>query len=86
MKYVEELKPGDFFIIETSKRFILTSDFRVKNKKKYHCAVSIDNGFSNWIPEDEVVEIADLYYRDKDNNILLVKEYVNDSSEDKNIY
>lgn len=86
MKYIEELKPGDFFIIDTSKRFILTSDFKIKDKKKYHSAVSIENGFSNWIPEDQVVDIADLYYRDKDNNILLVKEYVDESSKDKNIY
>jgi hypothetical protein len=86
MKYIEELKPGDFFVSSFNKRFILSADFRIRDKKKYHCAVSIEDGFFSWLPEDDIVDIADLYYRDKDSNILLVKEYKDDTSEDKKLY
>lgn len=86
MKYIEELNPGDLFISNLNQRFILTADFKTRDSKKYHCAVSLENGFLHWIPTDDIVDIADLYYRDKENNILLVKEYRNESIENKNIH
>ena len=48
-------------------------------------SVSIDNGTCKWFQSTEEIEILDLYYRDKDGNILLVKEYKDDSTENKNI-
>ena len=86
MKYIEEIQPGDIFIWK-KQRYVLSSDFRpFKNNKTRHMSVSIDSGTCKWFQSTEEVEILDLYYRDKDGNILLVKEYKNDSTENKNIH
>lgn len=85
MKYIEEIKPGDIFLWK-KQRYVLSSDYRpFKNGSTRHMSVSIENGTCKWFKSDEIVEILDLYYRDKDGNILLVKEYKDDNPENKNI-
>jgi len=78
MKYLEELKPGDLFLID-KKRFILTGDFKsTKDQKTKKMSIDIQTGFASWLVEDSVVESLDLYYRDKDGNILALKEHKNE--------
>ena len=48
-------------------------------------SVSIDTGICKWFQSSEVINILDLYYRDEDGNILLVKEFKDDSDKNKNI-
>tara|TARA_Y100000385_G_C12782831_1_gene504245 strand:- start:115 stop:363 length:249 start_codon:yes stop_codon:yes gene_type:complete len=82
MKYIEEINPGDVFIWK-EKRYVLSSDFRpFKNNKTRHMSIAIENGVCKWFASDEAVEIAELFYRDKEGNILLVKEFKDDSTKD----
>lgn len=81
MKYVEELKPGDLFLVN-NERFILTSDFRLSKEDKYkRLSVNISNGFLQWVEDDKIVESLDLYFRDKEGNIIALKEIKNEYSE-----
>lgn len=84
MKYVEELSPGDFFQYKNHK-LVLSSDFKKNKTDLSYRAVSIENGSAMWINSSDIVETIDLYYRDKEGNILLVKEYKDDFIENKNI-
>jgi|688.fasta_scaffold42993_3 hypothetical protein len=78
MKYLEELKPGALFVLNNEK-FILTADFKqYKNQKSKKMAINLETGFVNWVLEDAIVEILDLYYRDKDANIIALKERKNE--------
>jgi len=84
MKYIEELSPGEIFSWK-NQRYVLSSDFRpFKDGYTKHMSVSINNGSCKWFSSNECVEIVDLYRRDKDGNILLVKEY--DDTKNKDIY
>ena len=84
MKYLEELKPGDLFTIN-GRRFILTSDFRSdKNLKSKKLSIDIENGFPNWIMDDTIVEVLDLYYRDTEGHIISLKEYNNEYTDKTN--
>jgi len=72
MKYLEELGGGDLFIYE-DKKYALTSDYRIRNKKDQKQCISMDNGFSRWLDAATIVDFLDLYYRDIDGNILPIK-------------
>lgn len=75
MKYIEELKPGDLFAYKDCK-FLLTSNFKRKSNNTIHYeAIALDNGSSRWLAADYIVDVVDLYYRDKEGNILLLKEF-----------
>lgn len=81
MKYVEELNPGDLFL-NNNQRFILTSDYKLSKDNRYKkLAINISNGFAHWIDSSEIVEIVDLYFRDKEGNIIALKEIKNEYSE-----
>lgn len=73
MKYLEELKSGDLFL-RKDEIFLKTMDFKGSNRYKYYC-ISIKNGTGSWLDGDESVDIIDLYKRDKDGNILSIKNY-----------
>lgn len=72
MKYLEELNGGDLFIYD-DKKYVLTSDYRVRDKKDQKECISMDNGFSRWLDASTIVDFLDLYYRDIDGNILPIK-------------
>jgi hypothetical protein len=74
MKYIEELSSGDCFI-HNSRKFLLTSDFR---KNGHRLAYSLTDGFSSWLDEQQIVELLPIYFLDKDNNIIPIKEHKND--------
>lgn len=74
MKYLEELGGGDLFIYE-DKKYVLTSDYRIRNKKDQKQCISMDNGFSRWLDASTIVDFLDLYYRDIDGNILPLKTF-----------
>lgn len=81
MKYVEELKPGDLFLVKND-RFILTSDYKISKSNRYkRLSVNVNNGFLQWIDDGEAVDVLDLYYRDKEGNIIALKEIKNEYSE-----
>lgn len=75
MKLVEELKFGDAFSIGSNNFFLLTHDFRLRNKKKEYQALDLVSGFYKWISSDTIVNLIGLYTTDKDNNIVAIKEY-----------
>lgn len=77
MKYLEELIIGDLFAYKNT-YFILTCDFKIIEDNKHHLCISIDNGFSYWMPGNTSIEILDLYFRDKEGNIIAVKERKNE--------
>jgi hypothetical protein len=81
MKYLEELNPGSLFVMNGDK-FILSADFKqYKDQKSKKMAINITTGFVNWIVDDAIVDTLDLYYRDKDANIIALKEYKNEYTE-----
>jgi hypothetical protein len=84
MKYLEELNAGDLFLWNNDK-FILTTDFKQsKEDKSKKMAINIQNGSVQWIIEDAIIEDLDLYYRDKDANIVALKERKNEYTEKNN--
>jgi hypothetical protein len=76
MKYLEELDNGSIFSLDNN-RFILSSDFRIKNKIKQKMCISLINGSTQWFDDNSMVEYIDLYYRDIDGNILPIKSIEN---------
>lgn len=74
MKYLEELNNGDIFLLNDN-RFVLSADFRKKNKDIQKMCINISNGFIQWFDSSTIVEHLDLYYRDTEGNILSLKEY-----------
>jgi hypothetical protein len=74
MKYLEELSGGHLFIYE-DKKYVLTSDYRIRNKKDQKQCISMDNGFNRWLDASTIVDFLDLYYRDIDGNILPLKTF-----------
>ena len=70
MKYVEELESGDFFNVDHHK-YVMTTDVKANGQRM---AVSIQNGSIRWFAPETVSTIQDIYYRDEENNILLVKD------------
>jgi hypothetical protein len=72
MKYLEELESGNIFIIDENK-YVISSDFRARNKNIQRMCVSLSNGLIKWIDNSAMVEHADLYYRDGEGNILPLK-------------
>jgi hypothetical protein len=84
MKYLEELKPGDLLVYKDA-RFILTNDYKQrKNDISHYSVVNIQDGSIRWLPSDAIVENADLYVRDAEGNILLLKEFKDESDIIKN--
>ncbi len=80
-KYLEELSPGDLFVVNDN-HFILTADFtNPKSSKAQRMCISVTNGFVSWINNDTIVATVDLYYRDSDSNIIALKEYKNEYKE-----
>jgi hypothetical protein len=81
-KYIEEMDNGECFMYN-SDLYIITSDFR-KNKNLYEKkCIAIKDGSCRWMSSNSIVDKIDLFYRDKDNNILLCKEF-NDEAFKKN--
>jgi len=70
MKYIEELFPGQCFEFQKN-YFLLTQDFK-KNGERL--CVRLDNGTSNWLKADYIVNATDLFTMDKDSNIIAIKE------------
>lgn len=68
-KYIEEMQNGDCFAIDDA-YYVLTNDFR---KNGQRLAISVKDGFSRWFDGSKMVEDAQLYIMDKDNNIIPIK-------------
>jgi hypothetical protein len=83
MKYIEEIKPGDIFQIKNNK-YVLSSDYRKTKDTIKKMAISINDGLSYWFDNNTITETIDLYYRDKEGNILLLKEFKDENFNTKN--
>lgn len=70
MKYIEELENGESFESDGC-YFILTHDFK-KNGDKF--CIQLDNGFGRWFKSDNIVNLADIFTMDKDNNLIAIRE------------
>lgn len=79
MKYLEELKPGDVFFYREN-IFVFTIDFKFREKQKYCYNININSGAGVWLPENTAVEYTEIYYIDKDKNIIPVKHSTNDDT------
>lgn len=75
MKYLEELASGSVFSLNNT-HYIISADYRLRNKQKQYMCVSIQNGLIQWFDDNSLVEYIDLYHRDGDNNIIPLKEFV----------
>jgi len=85
MKYIEEIKPGDCFEYKNQK-YILTSDSRNNKGQEESKAVSMQNGFTRWLNTGLSVHRVELYLIDDDKNIIPIKEYQDEFTENKNIH
>jgi hypothetical protein len=74
MKYLEEISPGDIFVFHGD-RFVLSGDYRQSNKSIKKMAISIKNGSIQWIADNEMIELLEIFYRDQEGNLLLLKEH-----------
>jgi hypothetical protein len=75
MKYLEELSSGETFQFD-SENWIVTSDFKSNGKRLCY---NLKNGFPSWMDANYAVEISPIYTLDKNNNILPIKEYKNET-------
>jgi hypothetical protein len=85
MKYLEELSSGSSFLFHNTV-YILTKDFRQKNKNIEFFCISMIDGFIKWIPGNEIVKIVHIYYLDDEKNLVAIKEYEDDFTKNKNLY
>lgn len=70
MKYIEEIETGDCFEYK-NKFYLLTQDFK---KNGDRLCIGLLDGFSNWMPQNTIVNPTDLFTMDKENNIIAIKE------------
>lgn len=78
MKYVEELEPGDCFIVE-DKLYLLTCDFKSNGDRLCFC---LSTGLPKWFGASTIVSVNPIYSLDTNNNIVPIKERKNN---DQNI-
>jgi hypothetical protein len=85
MKYLEELSSGDSFLYNNNV-YVITKDFRIKKDNTEFCCINMFDGFVKWIQSNTVVESIVLYYLDNDKNLIAIKEYKDEFTENKNIH
>lgn len=68
-QYIEELKSGDTFLFNNI-CYVLTTDFKHNGQR---LAVSLNDGNMRWFESSSIVENNQLYFMDKDNNIIPLK-------------
>lgn len=73
-KYIEEMENGECFMYNDN-LYIITNDFRNKQDSQEKKCITLKDGSCRWMSSNSIVEKIDLFYRDKDNNILLCKEF-----------
>lgn len=84
MKYLEEINTGSCFELKEN-FYLLTKDFRSKiNNTEFFC-IDLKTGFVKWIKGNEIVKEIILYYLDDDKNLVAIKEYKDEFTENKNI-
>lgn len=76
MKYIEELEPGDCFILE-NKCYLLTCDFKSNDSRLCFC---LADGLPKWFNANTIVSLNPIYYLDLNNDIIPIKERKNHAS------
>ena len=85
MKYIEELMPGDFFEYNQEK-YILTCDMRFNKKREQKLSIKLSSGMPRWMDSGLSVDCIQLYEIDSDKNIIAIKEYKDEFTENQNIH
>ena len=70
MIYIEELEPGDCFVIENNS-YLLTCDFKANSDRLCFC---LSDGLPKWFSGSTIVSTNPIYYLDVNNNIIPIKE------------
>lgn len=70
MKYIEEIEAGDCFEFN-KKLYVLTGDFK---KNGTRLCIGLVDGSPNWLKQDSIINLTDLFTMDKENNIIAIKE------------
>lgn len=70
MKYIEELLPGSCFV-KNKQVFIVTTDHKNNGQK---LCINLKDGSSRWLGGDVIVDSADIFTLDKENNLIAIKE------------
>ena len=73
-KYIEELNPGDSFT-HLEEKYLLSYNFKKNGDRS---AINLRNGQSQWFISNQIIDVIQLYYLDKDNNIIAIKEVKKD--------
>ena len=73
-KYIEELNPGDSFT-HLEEMYILSYNFKKIGDRS---AINLRNGESQWFISNQIIDVIQLYYLDRDNNIIAIKEVKKD--------
>jgi hypothetical protein len=68
--YIEELSNGDCFDFKNNK-YVLSSDHKRSGER---LCLSLIDGSSRWLKGDTIIEKTQLFFMDKDNNIIAIKE------------
>lgn len=77
--YIEELSNGDCFDYKNMK-YVLSSDHKKSGDRLCLCLI---DGSSRWLKSDTIIEKTQLFFMDKDNNIVAIKESKKDNVLDK---
>lgn len=81
--YLESLENGDAFKLDNN-FYIVSCDFKKDGSRLCLCPKT---GNMRWYPSNTIVDSAQLYILDKDNNIIALKEIKkqNDPTKNQNI-
>ena len=71
MKYLEELIPGNSFR-ENDELYLLSTDFKFKDNKKYFFCLNMKTGFPKWISASTVVNNEPLFFIDNEQNVVAI--------------
>lgn len=80
MKYIEEIKYGQIFLLNND-FFVLSSTYKIDNKKQYkYMCVQISTGSIHWLRANEIIDDVPVFYQDRDNIIHPIESLNNEKT------
>jgi hypothetical protein len=76
MKYLEELNNGDKFLYQNY-CYLISIDYRQTKKEIQRCCINIHNGNLLWLNNDTIVDQISIFYQNKDNLLVEIKNEKN---------
>jgi len=71
MKYIEELSPGECFVVN-DKIFLLTCDFKSNGDRLCY---DLSSGIPQWLSLNTIIDLEPIYRLDNNNNVIPIKKY-----------